>query len=250
MEYYTEESPNLDTVPAVIYGIKGEPLARMCFLHNSTYEGTRIFYEHLQVGLVVKNKFSFLGASPDGLIRDKSGRRPGFGIVEFKCLFSFKDLPIINPPCLEKIVLPSQLWKLDGHELRDEEGIWKSHELWNFKTKDHVLWDFKKPKDELIYIENIANKKVLGASINGEVILEDFEEGKDQQLWKKGKPNARGYFTLENAKVPKIMTATSSTLQIKYYKDGPLKKSNEWYTQIQVFITVNNSKVKFHVSKR
>ena len=68
----------------------------MCFLHNSTYE-------HLQVGLVVKNKFSFLGASPDGLIRDKSGRRPGFGIVEFKCLYSFKDERIINPPCLAKI---------------------------------------------------------------------------------------------------------------------------------------------------
>ena len=96
MEYYTEEPPNLDTVPAVIYGIKGEPLARMCFLHNSNYE-------HLQVGLVVKNKFSFLGASPDGLIRDKSGRRPGFGIVEFKCLYSFKDERIINPPCLAKI---------------------------------------------------------------------------------------------------------------------------------------------------
>ena len=96
----------------------------------------------------------------------------------------------------------------------------------------------------------MSKTKVLGRKSHGEVILEDFEEGKDQQLWKRGKPNARGYFTLENAKVPKIMTATSSSLQIKYYKDGPLKTSNEWYTQIQVFITVNNSKVKFHVSKR
>ena len=80
-------------------------------------------------------------------------------------------------------------------------------------------------------------KKVLGATNDGQVIREDYEEGKEQQLWKKGKTNARGYFTLENAKVAKILTATSSSLQIKYYKDGPLKTSNEWYTQIQVFIS-------------
>ena len=60
------------------------------------------------------------------------------------------------------------------------------------------------------------------------VILQDFEKDKAEQLWKKGEPNAEGYFTLENSnpqvatlnamganalgnyKVPMIMTATSS----------------------------------------
>ena len=43
------------------------------------------------------------------------------------------------------------------------------------------------------------------------VILEDFEEGKAEQLWKKGVPNDEGYFTLENSKLPKVMTAISLT---------------------------------------
>ena len=59
-------------------------------------------------------------------------------------------------------------------------------------------------------------KKVLGATNDGQVIPEDYEEGKDQQLWKKGDPNTEGYFTLENFKGPKLMTANStSDLQIK-----------------------------------
>ena len=71
---------------------------------------------------------------------------------------------------------------------------------WNFKTKD----------DDLIYIENTSKTKVLGTKNNKQVTLEDFEEGKAEQLWKKGVPDAEGYFTLENSKVPKVLTATSS----------------------------------------
>ncbi len=48
------------------------------------------------------------------------------------------------------------------------------------------------------------------------VILEELEEGKAEQLWKKGVPNDDGYFTLENSKVPKVMTAVSPTsLELK-----------------------------------
>ena len=80
-----------------------------------------------------------------------------------------------------------------------------SDEKWNFKTKD-----------DLIYIENISKTKFLGTSSDGDVILEDFEEGKAQQLWKKGKPNGKGYFTLKNSNGPKIITAISaSILKIK-----------------------------------
>ena len=85
------------------------------------------------------------------------------------------------------------------------DGLWTSDEEWNFRTKD-----------DLIYIENISKTKVLGATRNGKVILEDVEEDKDEQLWKKGVPDAEGYFTLENCGVPKFITAISeSALEIK-----------------------------------
>ena len=77
-----------------------------------------------------------------------------------------------------------------------------SDEQWNFKTNN----------DDLIHIENISKTKVLATASDGQVILEDLEEGKAEQLWKKGKPDAEGYFTLTNSKVPKILTAISSSI--------------------------------------
>ena len=62
----------------------------------------------------------------------------------------------------------------------------------------------------------MSKSKVLGAETHGEVILEDFEEGNDRQLWKKGEPDAEGYFTLQNSGEPKVLTAISeSSLEIK-----------------------------------
>jgi hypothetical protein len=52
----------------------------------------------------------------------------------------------------------------------------------------------------------------LGIKNDVEVILEVFEQYKPEQLWKKGKPNAEDFSTLENSKVPKIMTAISSSI--------------------------------------
>ena len=65
---------------------------------------------------------------------------------------------------------------------------------------------------DLICITNTSKTKVLGTNKDGEVILEVYEEDKAEQLWKKGKPNAEGYSTLENSKMPKIMTAISSSI--------------------------------------
>ena len=81
-----------------------------------------------------------------------------------------------------------------------------SDEEWNFKAKD-----------DLIYIQNKTKTKTLQANRwknidrDGNVDLEDFEEDKAEQLWKKGEPIAEGYFTLENSKVPKVLTASSSS---------------------------------------
>ena len=57
---------------------------------------------------------------------------------------------------------------------------------------------------------------VLGITNDSKVILENFEEDKDEQLWKKGEPNAEGFFTLENYKLSKFLSASSSTsLELK-----------------------------------
>ena len=45
---------------------------------------------------------------------------------------------------------------------------------------------------------------------------EDFVKDKPGQLWKRGKSNADGYFSLENTDTPKVMTAISpSRLEVK-----------------------------------
>ena len=99
-----------------------------------------------------------------------------------------------------------QRWKVDKKTLKDKAGLWKSDDLWIFKTKP----------DDMIYIENTSKAKVLGTTSDGKVILEDFEEGKAHQLWKKGELDAENYFTVENSRVPKVLTAISeSSLEIK-----------------------------------
>jgi hypothetical protein len=100
-----------------------------------------------------------------------------------------------------------QLWKLNGNRLLNKEGLWMSNHKWNFIT-DFGNW---------IYIEDISNAKCLGIT-NDKVVLEkkDEEYRYYGQLWKKGEPNAEGYFTLEHYSVQKLMTATSSTsLEVK-----------------------------------
>ena len=91
--------------------------------------------------------------------------------------------------------------------LKNKGELWKSVDAWIFKPKD----------DELIYIENTSETKVLESTSDGEVIKEvKVEEGKAEQLWKKVHTDAEGYFTLENYKDPKFMTAISeSCLEIR-----------------------------------
>ena len=42
---------------------------------------------------------------------------------------------------------------------------------------------------------------------DGKVILQDFEDGKAEQLWKKEKAKTKGYFIFENSNVTKVLTA-------------------------------------------
>ena len=91
--------------------------------------------------------------------------------------------------------------------LENKAGLWRSNDSWIFKTNDD---------DRLIYVENTSKAKVLETTRDGKVIQEVFVEGKADQLWKKGEPDAEGYITLENYGVPKVITAISqSDLEIK-----------------------------------
>ena len=100
-----------------------------------------------------------------------------------------------------------QRWKLDNNMLKNKAGLWKSDDDWNFIPQN----------DGLICIENTSKQKMvwtLGAL--DKVTLETFVEAKVQQLWKKGEPDAEGYFILENSGVSKVLTAISeSGLEIK-----------------------------------
>ena len=93
-----------------------------------------------------------------------------------------------------------QLWKLDGKMLQNKKGLWKSG-----KTQK---WKFTS-KGDLIRIENIWKKKVFGTTNDISVKLENIEDNKDGQLWKKGEPDNDGYFSLKNDKVSKFLTAVS-----------------------------------------
>ena len=68
----------------------------------------------------------------------------------------------------------------DNKKLRNK-GPWRSSDKWKFKPKDD---------SHLIYIENLHYQKVWEAKSDGKVELENFEEGKAEQLWKKGVPDA------------------------------------------------------------
>ena len=92
----------------------------------------------------------------------------------------------------------SQLWKLNGANdtLRNKDNISISDQKWNMRTK----------KPGLFNIVNLNNGKVLDIS-NGRVTEEDEVDGKDGQLWRQGKPDAEGYFSLEGSHSSKILTA-------------------------------------------
>ena len=100
MKYFKGKlAPNkkkLDHIKSVRYGNNNEDKARKKFCEKHSN------YEVIQVGMVVPPNFSMFGGSPDGLIRDKDGKRLGHGLLEIKCLESFEGRKIVDPPCLDE----------------------------------------------------------------------------------------------------------------------------------------------------
>ena len=108
----------------------------------------------------------------------------------------------------------NQKWKLNGDKLENKEGLWKSIDSWKFQS-------IRKDVELFYIIENTSTSKkmVWGTTSDGTVIQEVFVEGKAGQLWKKGKPDAEGYFILYSSLffgLTKVLTAISeNTLEIK-----------------------------------
>ena len=136
--------------------------------------------------------------------------------------------------------------------LKNKEGLVQSDDFWIFKPQ----------RDGLICIENISKTKVLTPRKDNQVDLEDFEEGKAEQLWKKGVPDSEGYFIIESSvmpvsvPVPRVITASSeSGLEMKHLKhlnknqlknfllertdDGAtLKRNHKYFYQVQAQMEV------------
>jgi len=111
----------------------------------------------------------------------------------------------------------TQRWKLNGLMLENKEGTWKSDDDWEFQPQ----------LNGLIYIENTSKTKVLGSTSDGKVIEEVKVEGKAEQLWKKGKPDAEGYITLQNSGEQKVLTAISkNSLKLKDQKFEKTKEAD------------------------
>ena len=81
---------------------------------------------------------------------------------------------------------------------------WQSIDEWKLK-----------PEGEMFYIENSSNNKVLGATIDGKVVEEDFVGGKGEQLWSKHVINNDGNFTLKIFEAQKLLTANPNGLKIR-----------------------------------
>ena len=93
---------------------------------------------------------------------------------------------------------------MKGQTLENMGNNWQSIDEWKLKAEG-----------EMFYIENSSNNKVLGATIDGKVVEEDFVGGKGEQLWSKHIINNDGNFTLKNSEAQKLLTANPNGLKIR-----------------------------------
>ena len=121
-----------------------------------------------------------------------------------------------------------KLWRLGdwkdkvGTAFINKADRWQSTEDWFFLP--HL------DDDSLIYIGNTSNNTFLGTTPKGKVIQEDFVDGKQTQLWKKGSLNAGGYFTLKSFETPKFLTHNTSDNNLEITKNiEQIIAKEKWY---------------------
>ena len=97
-----------------------------------------------------------------------------------------------------------QLWKFEGDVLKSKSGtIWKPEEQWTFVSAE---------KDGCTgYIAN--SQKDIGLGISGDSVIEVTSYQNDTtQIWKKGEPDRKGYYTLTSVTTQKVLTAISDEI--------------------------------------
>ena len=107
----------------------------------------------------------------------------------------------------------SQLWKNEHNNLKNNGDAFKSQDKWRLKGAG---------RRNVIKIINETNNKVLTANDDGTVIEDHLKDNNARQLWKRGKANIEGYFTIQNAEKSTYLTATSNgSLEIKESIEHP-----------------------------
>ena len=96
LELFKPSKLDKDKIPALKYGLDNEDNAR------NKYCETRPNSEVTRVGLAIKDKFSFFGASADGLIRVKNTSVGFYGLLEIKCIYSCRNGKIKGCKFLDK----------------------------------------------------------------------------------------------------------------------------------------------------
>ena len=104
-----------------------------------------------------------------------------------------------------------QLWKLDDSRLKNKAA---KDEEWCLTINENTEWNLKTldVTGRTVLIENKSTNMVLTVQESRKVIEEQYGDVNERtrQIWYKGKPNRKGYFTLTNNDTVMLLTATSS----------------------------------------
>ena len=105
MEYFqgpTEAQQRwLEKNEAIDFGKTGEPIAKELFKLEEKCEVT-------QLGIVIKENFPWLGASPDGVISCEKWK--GIGMLEIKCVMKGKEIKGVPFLINDKVLNPNNCY--------------------------------------------------------------------------------------------------------------------------------------------
>ena len=133
-----KEGKSKEGIAAVDHGNEFEETAR-----NDYRKKTKSTV--VEVGIVKKDKFAWIGVSPDGLIFNPDNEED-FGLLEIKCIHSCKDGQIL-PEKIPYINKDGQLQKGHRYMTQIQLGMWAS----GAKYTDLFLWTSQDNKIVKVY---------------------------------------------------------------------------------------------------
>ena len=133
-----KEGKSKDGIAAVDHGNEFEGRAR-----NDYRKETKSTV--VEVGIVKKDKFAWIGVSPDGLIFNPDNEED-FGLLEIKCIHSCRDGKIL-PEKIPYITKNGQLTKNHRYMTQIQLGMWAT----GAKYTDLFLWTSEEQKIVKVY---------------------------------------------------------------------------------------------------